>query len=292
MAISSIILTENNLSQSGTFDPQANKGPYNRFYLQMPNQGNLKDYQIALQKINMYYSFPNIDSSNSSAALIEWPVGAGISNFNWNLTQNFNYGSIQELNDAIQNFCIINGLYLISSTGQNVYYIELKSNPNSYGVDLTLYKIPSSLPVGWTQPSNWVGYPTISQSCQITFKSQFNKLIGFPLTPFNAGVSASQTWTSSFCPQLSPTSSILVSCNIAFNPLAVNGSASIMNVFTTRGTTYGSLVVAEPQELIWYDINCSSSNFLIVEFYNQDFMPLNLLDPQTTIQLLLRPKVS
>lgn len=289
MAISSIILTENNLTPiPNQFDTSINKGPYNKFYLPISNGGSLKNCQIALQKINMYYSFPNIDSTNYQAATIEWPVGAGFSSFSWNLTQNYNYATVSQLNDALQQFCIANGLYLINGT-QNVYYITLVANPNSYGIDLTLFKVPTSLPVGYSQPSNWVGYPSTNITPKITFKSAFNKIIGYPLSTFNGG-SSQTSYTSQFCPQLSPTSSILVAVNIAFNPLALNGSSSVMNVFTTRGTQYGSLIVAEPNEITWYDINASSASALIVEFFNQDYVALNQLDPQTTIQFLIREK--
>lgn len=288
MPVSSVILTENNLSpQPNTFDSSVQRSPYNKFYL--PLQSNLKGMQIALQKINMYYSFPNIDSSNYQAATIQWPVGAGYSTFQWNLTQNFNYASIQQLNDALQQFCITNGLYLINGS-VNVYYITLVANPNSYGVDLTLFKVPTSLPGGYTAPPNWVGYPTTSVTPKLSFKANFNRIVGFPASTLYDGAGTQTSWTSTFCPQLSPTSSILVSCNIAFNPLALNGSASIMHVFSTKGTAYGSMIIAEPNETIWYDINAASGSQLIVEFFNQDFSPLNLLDPQTTIQLLVRPK--
>jgi len=289
MAISSIILTENNLTPiPGQFDTSVNASPYNKFYLPISNAGSLKNCQIALQKINMYYSFPNIDSTNYQAATIDFPVGAGFSSFSWNLTANYNYATVSQLNDALQQFCITNGLYLINGSS-NVYYITLVANPNSYGIDLTLFKVPTSLPGGFTQPANWVGYPSSSVTPKVTFKSVFNKIVGYPLTVFNGG--ASQTsYTSQFCPQLSPTSSILVAVNIAFNPLALNGSTSVMNVFTSKGAQYGSLIVAEPNEITWYDINSSSASALVVEFFNQDYVPLNQLDPSTTIQFIVREK--
>lgn len=291
MPISSIILNENNLNQiPNTFDASINSAPYNRFYLPITNGSKLKDCQIAIQKLNMYYGFPNISSKNFRAAKIDFPVGAGYVSFDWDLTQNYNYSSISQLNDALQQFCITNGLYLISGS-QNIYYITLVANPNSYGVDLTLFKVPTSAG-SLTVPPNFVGFPTTSLTPRITFKTDFNKTIGYQAgSVFNGGTSQI-SFTSQFCPQLSPTSSILVSCNIAFNPLALNGSSSIMNVFTTKGTQYGSTIVVEPQELVWYDINASSASQLVIELFDQDYNPLNQLDPQTTIQLLVRPKDS
>lgn len=290
MPISSIILTENNINQQpNTFDASINSAPYNKLFLPIQNGANLKNSQISIQKINMYFSFPNITSSNYQAATVQWLVGGSYSSFSWNLTQNYNYATISQLNDALQAFCISNGLYLINGSS-NVYYLTLVANPNSYGVDLTLFKVPTSLPVGYTQPANFAGYPTISSTPRITFKSAFNRIIGYTAGTLYDGVTTQTSYTSQFCPQLSPTSAILVACNIAFNPLALNGSSSVMNVFTTKDTAFGSMLVVEPQELVWYDINASSASQLIVEFYNQDYQPLNLLDPQITVQLLIRDK--
>ena len=290
MPVSSIILNENNLNQvPNTFDASVNSAPYSKFYLPITNGAKLKDSQIAIQKINMYYGFPNIDNTNYQAATIEWPTSSGYSTFSWDLSQNFNYATVSQLNDALQQFCINNGLYLISS-GVNVYYLTLIANPNSYGIDLTLFKVPSSLGA-LSAPSNWIGsFPATSTTPKITFKSSFNKIVGYQAeTVYNGGITQT-SYTSQFCPQLSPTSSILVSCNIAFNPLALNGSSSIMTVFTTKDTTYGSTITVEPQELVWYDINSSAVSQLVVEMFNQDYRPLNQLDPQTTIQMLVRPK--
>lgn len=292
MPVSSIILTENNLTQiPNTFEASVNSAPYNKFYLPIADGSSLRGTQISLSKINMYYAYPNIDSSNYAAATIDWPVGASYSSFQWNLTPNFNYASVSQLNDALQQFCIQNGLYLINGSS-NVYYIQLVANPNSYGIDLTLFKVPTSLPGGYTAPSNWVGYPSSSVTPKVTFKSQFNKIVGFPSGSTYNGLSTQTTYTSTFCPQLSPTSSILVSVNIAFNPLALNGSSSVVNVFTSKGTNYGSLITVEPNELIWFDVNTTGASMLVVELFNQDYQPLNQLDPQTTFQFLIRPKES
>lgn len=291
MPISSIILNENNLNQTpNTFNSQTQSGPYNRFYLSIPNGINLRDHQIALQKINTYYSFPNIDSNNYQAATIEWDVGGVYSSFEWNLTVNYNYSTVAELNNALQQFCIDNGLYLINGS-DNVYYLTLTANPNSYGVDLVLYPVPTSLPSGYSEPSNFVGYPSSTTTPKITFKSDFNKIVGYPATTEYDGGAVQFSYTSAFSPQLSPVSSILVSCNLAHNQLALNGSSSIMNTFTTKDTAYGSSIVVEPPHIVWFDINSNISSLLIVEFFDQNYNRLNLLDPQTTIQLLMRKKL-
>lgn len=290
VGISSVVLNLNNLSSTPSqFNPLLNPGPYNRFYLPISNGQNLKDFQLCIAKINMYYAFPNINANNYQAMTIEWPVGAGYQSFSFNLTPNFNYSSISAINDALQAFCIDNGLYLINGS-TNVYYITLVANPNSYGVDLTLFVVPDT--TSYTLPSNYPvgGLPTTGATPKVSFKSSFNEIVGFPTSTTYDGATTQTSWTSAFCPQLSPVSSILVNSNIAFNPLALNGSTSTMLVFTTKDTNYGATITVEPQELIWFDVNVSNASMLTIELYNQNFEPLNQLDPQTTIQLLFRKK--
>lgn len=289
MPISSIILNENNLNQTlNTFNVATQSAPYNRFYLNIPNGVSLKDHQIAIQKINTYYSFPNISSTNYQAATIEWDIGGVYNAFEWNLTSNYNYSTVAELNNALQQFCIENGLYLINGS-DNVYFLTLIANPNSYGIDLTLYPVPLSAG-SYTEPGNFAGYPSVSTTPKIMFKSAFNEIVGFPYGIEYDGGATQTTWTSQFSPQLSPVSSILVSCNLAHNQLALNGSSSVMTTFTTKDTVFGSSISIEPNNIIWFDINANVSSLLIIEFFDQNYNRLNLLDPQTTIQLLIRKK--
>lgn len=284
--ISTIILTENNLSQSGTFDSATQLGPYNR--LSLPVNTDLTNYEVCLNRANLYYSWPNVSASNNQAMTIQWPVGAGFNTYNFNLDLG-NYESIDALNNALQQFCILNGLYLINGI-QNVYYIQLAANPSRYGVDLTLFKIPTSLPGGFTAPGSWPGYPSTNITPKVQFKAGFNKLIGFNTsTVFDGGLTQT-TFNSSFSPQLSPTSSILMTLNIANNQLSLNNSNSVISVFTTKDTAFGSILQIEPNSEIWFDVNARSCSNIVVEFYDQDYNRLNIQDPQITVMLLLRKK--
>lgn len=285
--ISSLILGKDNLNPNGSFNIITQSPPYNKLSTNLPS--NLQGYEIALQKLNCYYSWANVSSVNYQAATISWPIVASYSTFTWDLTSGYNYSTIAEINDALQSFCINNGLYLINDVGLYVYYITIVANPNNYGIDLTLFNIPTSLPVGWSQPGTWVGYPSTTLTPKIQFKSEFNKLIGYDTTTVFDGGATQTTFTSTFTPALSPTSSILVSCNLSHNPLALNNSSTVMTVFTTRDTSFGASIVVEPNEIVWYDIN-SNSNILIVELLNQDFNALNILDPDIVVQMLIRKK--
>lgn len=107
----------------------------------------------------MYYSWYNITSSNGNNSFqVIWPIGAETSTFSITIPNGFY--SITDLNSYLQQYYITNGLYLINSSGQYVYYAEFLTNSNYYSVQFNAYSVPTSLPAGWTQPSKFVGYPS------------------------------------------------------------------------------------------------------------------------------------
>lgn len=284
MPISSLVLTENNLVRAGTFNASTVSKPYNKLYFDLP--ANLTGKKIGLQKANLYYSWANIGSNNNTFQ-ISWPDTATYDDVNVSIPVGTNFSSISEMNNYLQTVMIANGFYLIDNNGDNVYYMSLIANPTSYGVSLVQSLVPTSLPSGWSQPANFAGYPTTSKTMKFTTDtSQFNLLIGFASsTTFNGGASG-QTFNSSFSPQLSPTSTILVKCSHANNPLSLNNDSSIIYSFTTRGTAYGSLIEIEPQNIVYYNITTNSNN-LILEFTDQDNAPLQIQDPNMSVLLLI-----
>ena len=47
---------------------------------------------------------------------------------------------------------------------KNVYYLSVQYNATYYANQIIAYTVPTSLPVSYSQPSNWVGYPTVSRT--------------------------------------------------------------------------------------------------------------------------------
>lgn len=277
----SIILTEDNLSPDGVFDATRVPAPFNRLTLNMRGL-NLQGRKIGLKKLNLYYSWPNVRLGTTVS--IGWLVGAAFTNFTWTLPANTNYSSIAVLNQSLQSFCIANGLYLTNAAGDNVYYVELEANESTYKVDLNLFKVPTSLPAGHTQPSNFAGYPTTSSTPRviISSNSELSALIGFAAGTYNGGTTAI-SYSSTYVPQLSPVSAVFLTCNVCKNDVPINGS-TVIQAFTTRGTDYGSMIEIQPSEISYYEVD-SNSNNLEIQFFDQSFRPLYIQDPQITVHL-------
>lgn len=288
MPISSIILSENNLNPNGNFLAISQPAPYNKLYLNLGNT-NLSGKKICFSKANLYYSWPNITSANNTFS-ISWPTGsATYTDVPITIPANSNYASIAELNNYLNTVMIANGMYFINNTtGNYLYYMSFVANPNTYSVNLVQALVPTSLPSGYTTPSvGFAGYPTISRTMKLTTDaSTFNLLIGYALSTVFNGDTTATTFDSSLTPQLSPVSSVIMTCNLASNPLALNNDPNIMYTFTTREVAFGSMITVEPYQNIWYNIT-SNSNVLVVSFTDQNQNPLYILDPQITILLLI-----
>jgi len=277
----SIILTEGNLSQSGVFNSSINKAPFNRLTLNLRGL-NLQGRKIGLKKLNLYYSWPNVQSGTSIT--ISWKVGSTYNDYIWTLPPNTNYGSMSELNSSLQTFCITNGLYHITSTGSNVYYIELKSNSSTYKIDLSLFPVPTGLPATYTAPANFPGYPSTTATPRVLIPtgSELIGILGLPAGLYD-GATIPKVFSSIYVPQLTPVSTVFLTCNIAKNDVPINGS-TVIQAFTTRGTEYGAMIEIQPAEISWYEID-SNSNNLEVQFFDQAFNQLQIQDPQICLHL-------
>lgn len=276
-----IILNNKNLSPNGVFNAATTPAPFN--HLTMNTLGmNLQGRQIGLKQLSLYYSWPNVYTDTSMT--ISWRIGAAYTNYVWTLPAYTNYASIKELNESLQTFCIANGLYLIDAAGDYVYYVTLQDNANTYKIALSLFLVPISLPGTYSAPGNFAGYPSVSVTPKFTIaaSSEISNLIGFAAGVYD-GVTSAIIYSSTYVPQLSPISCVYVTCNMASNDVPINSSTTIQ-AFTTQGTAYGSLIVVNPNQVTYYNID-SNSNNLEIDFYDQNFNRLYIQDPQITIVL-------
>jgi len=287
MPISNLDLNQNNLSRSGVFTPSSQPAPYNRLFANIGST-SLRGKKVALQKANLYRSWPTINDANNTFS-ISFPTGTTTyTTVSVSIPLNKNFESVAELDNFLKTVMIANGMYLINSTtGDYLYWMTIIANPTDYGVSLVETLVPTSLPSGYTAPSGFIGYPSVSRTMKLnTDSSQFNLLIGFAASSSFDGAASAITFNSTFCPQLNPTSSIRMTLNLANNSLALNNDSSIIYTFTAVDTPWGSMINVEPQNLVWYDIT-TDSNVVICAFTDQNGNPLNIRDPQVSVLLLI-----
>ena len=288
----SIVLNQSNLITS------TNNNQYNYLF---PGGKNFKNDKIAIKAISLYYSWKNISAAyGNNVFQIIWPILASSTTVTSTATYTItipdgNY-SIAQLDTLIQQYCIINNLYLISSTS-NVYYISVQTNSNYYSVEFDFFPIPDSAlqsSLSLTQPSGWPTTNTYASAFtpqlivppSITSNS-FSSLIGylpgtFPssyLSTVNVGIQ------STFAPQVSPVKSIIVGCSIVSNSFGMNNS--VICTFAYTNTTFGQLINYTPA-FAWYaNVLDGSYNNLIITLWDQNFNPLPVYDSNVTIELSL-----
>lgn len=252
-------------------------------------QGSVRfqNSKVAISNISIYYSWFNITSTsgNNTFQLI-WPIGAGISTYTITIPDGFY--DISSLNSYLQQYCVTNGLYLINASGDFVYYAEFISNSTYYSIQFNAYPIPTSLPVGWTAPSNWVGYPTTGYTPQLVVQNNaFKDIIGFtPGTYPSAQQITTYSVLSTVTPQITPVQSVVVACSLLNNKYS--NPSTVLYSFSPAGTTFGSLIQSNPTQYAFIDIQDGNYSDFDVIFYDQDFNALQINDTNLIIQLLIK----
>lgn len=260
-----------------------------------------KDDSIALVNLSIYYSWFNITSSstggkyNNNNFSYRWYNNAGGSVFNITIPDG-NY-SISDLNAYLQSQMIANGHYLVDSAGDYVYYMELKSNSTYYTCNFFSYPVPTSLPVGWSNPAGMT-FPIIASTPQLIILSvnnavstinNFGKVIGFdagtyPPVNQNSNYSVSSTKA----PQVSPVSSIILTCNAINN--TYSNPSTILYSFSPSSVQFGSLIQVSPPELSFIDIQDGNYTDITFQFYDQSFNRLAINDSQILMLFNIRNK--
>jgi hypothetical protein len=146
---------------------------------------------------------------------------------------------------------------------------------------------------GYTVASGALAFSTSGYTPQIqiidTGITSFSAIVGmaqgtYPSTQQTVMYAAK----SNLVPQLDPIASVVVGVSNIYNPLANN--SQVLHTFTSAGVAYGGLITTSLGQGISYVPMQGATNELTVGLYDQDMKPLQLIDPNVCIRLLIRPK--
>lgn len=262
------------------------------FQYDFPNSIQFKNMELALISASLYYTWFNISDELNNRTFSYQYVVAGTTNTR-TITLDAGLYEISDINKALQFDFIDAGLYLVNADGDNVYYAEFLVNTVLNSVDIITYAVPTSLPSGFTQPSNWVGYPTTTYNPNIRMASNFNEIVGYSATfesGLSSGVGTTLQYNSTQAPNVNPNSSVLVECNIIDNPFG-NPAGIIFAIVPNVGV--GSLISVTPPEYAFNKIKDGVYNNLKIRLLNKDTLqPLTIQDGEITILLGIREKYS
>ena len=263
-------------------------GSNNKFVYRFPNTQTFEaGSSIGLSSISIYNSTFNIEKNRGNDVIqIIW-LGK-----TYTIIIDDGYYNVSDLNFKIQQFCILNNLYLLSNSGSNIiYFVELVMNSVRYSVQLNLYAIPtlsqaSTLGYSLLPTVNWT-LPIISTTPQLNILSQtFGNLIGlnfgiYPVTP----QTTTQSYLSTTTPIISPVNSYVMTCNL------LNSKYSIPNTTfysLPLSGSLGTLITSNVSSIVYNMINPQSYNKIVITYFDQHFNALVLNDFDCTISLAIK----
>lgn len=248
--------------------------------------------ELALASISMYYSWPNITASyNNNSFSYTWTDGTVVP-----ITMPDGFYDVESLNAYLQAQMVANYHYLVSTTGDYVYFLELLTNTTYYSVQFNSYPVYTSgqsTALGYSLPSGatW-SLPSSQKAPQITIPSNnFTKVIGFapgsyPPSPLYQSTIYSIISTST--PQVTPVSAIIMCCDLLSNRFASPESTFFS---FAPSSSYGEQMEIRPSEMGFIDLKNGQFTELNITFYDQSFGLLPIKDSNIVIQLFVRKKV-
>jgi len=251
-----------------------------------------KGDKIALDSLSMYYSWPSITSTNGNNTFqYVWPFNSSTTT---TVTVPDGFYTIEDLNAYLQYIMIANKHYLVDSSGNYVYYLNFSTNSVRYAVQLDVSPLPTALGT-YTYPSGatWTlsGAATYPQIV-IPSSESISKIIGFnagtyPSTTTPATSTTVYSKISDFTPQVTPVSSVVVTCSL------LNNSYSIPNNLLysfAPNTTYGSQITITPPSKTFVDMQGGKVSEFSISFLDQNFNKLKIQDNNIVILLTIATK--
>ena len=256
-----------------------------------------EDMEVMVSSAQIPYSIFNITSAyNNNYFTYAFPTGAGISTYtNFSIVFPDGFYTITDFNNYIQQFCIANGLYLIDGSGNNVYYIQFVVNQSSYAIQLLLYVVPRSLPSGWSQPSNWVGYSTYTADrtphIHLPPDSKINDYLGFisgQYPPTLPRLSNYSILSNKQPPLASYVNSIIIHLSIVNNPVV--SPSDILDAFQITGANFGENINYQPSVEKYVKLTKGNYSSMVLTLTDQNNNIIYFKDYNILITLLFRKR--
>lgn len=313
-----------------------------RLVFDLPGGRSLEGAEIALSTLYMYYSWENVNGTtlNNNQFKIALPdlvndaTGAAlpspITGVVLTITLPDGIYEIADINSYFQQWSLDNNFYLINTTtGDNVYFLQIQTNFTLYKVQVNLFALPATagtgIPAGYSAPPNGflnipqTGNPGTNGAFPALVGGQgqvigpdfsfgnFKKIIGAPMTA--TGATYVTNPSNSFPPApvasgVFPNGSVSLLSTItpAVNPNSVIflNCNIVQNQYTNPQTvlypipgktSLGGLLSIEPPEYAWNKCMPGTVGQLIVFFTDRTGQPIRVLDPDMVITLVIKDQV-
>lgn len=246
--------------------------------------------EIMITSFQIPYSWYNVTSRyNNNSFKIYWPFGSS-GYLAYTVTLPDGFYTTTSINAFIQQFSIQNLLYMVDSTGNNVYFISLAYNITFYANQLITKVVPTSFPAGHTTPNGFAGLPTVARTpyIEILDNNDFGKLLGF--TPGNYGINKTTNFSinSNIIPKGSIVNSLVVKCSLVNN--GVSNQSDILDAFAISGGGFGENLNFNNTIEKWVSLNPGRYSNFTITILDENFNDINILDNNILINFLIRIK--
>jgi hypothetical protein len=260
--------------------------------------------EMCISQLVIPYSWFNINKQyyNNATLSYKWFYGAGLYN-TYMVTFPNGFYTTSDLNNYLALYMISQNQYFYNSTtGNNLYYIEIVINTTYYANQIIFNPIPTSVPSGYTAPSagfNYnngtnYGYPSSSSysyTPQIIIanyigSASIGSIIGFTSGTYPPTLQlVAYNVLSNITPNSTPINSIIVRCDMVNNQCAM--PSDILDTFSIN-STFGSNIVYVPSYEKWVTIQEGTYNNMTVILQDQNFNTIEANDSNILIALSLR----
>lgn len=283
------------INSSNNVNPQTNtsfKYPF------LGGNFDAKDMEMCVSALAVPYSWFNVSSfyNNQSFSLI-FPTGiaTGALTYTLNITLPAGFYQVSDIQNYIQNQCIAQGLYLVNSSSQNVYYFTIATNVTYYTTQIVCSPVPTSLPVGYTYAasgkySSSTGLPATGYTSQFVLPTSagINTLIGWTAGTYPAAQQTTiYTGLGTVTPIGSTVNSVTLRCNILRNDVTV--PSDILDNFPINAT-FGSNITYTPSFEKWIPISNGTYSNLALQMVDQNLNSIVANDSNVSITLLIRKR--
>lgn len=262
------------------------------FTYNFPFQQDFTDDEVAITSFNMFNSFYNISSTIGNNILtISYPNATTNALISISTTIPDGFYDTSSFNTYLQSVMYSNGLYYINAVSGNVvYFISMVVLSTEYKNSITLYKLNSNTLVNGQIYGTGKDY-----FLNISFNSNLGELFGFssnvvygPTVLLTTTSSTSQVVKSNLVPQINPFNSIIITCSLVDQLGLSNPSDYLYSC--SLNASYGSMMQPKKLENIYTRCRAGSCRSISLQFYDNNFNRLQILDNNTMIILTFRPK--
>lgn len=248
----------------------------------------LDEAEMAVSNITIPYSWFNISAANNNNTFQIYFPDSSSTATPYTVTLQDGFYSVTDINAALQQFCIANGLYLINASGKYVYYLTLLYNPTFYAVQVIAQFVPLSLPSGWSQPANWVGFnanPSPFTPILGVTTEEFGNVIGFELGNYPPLNTTETSTLSTKTPQGSIVNSLIVRCSLVDNECGF--PSDILDTIPIT-SAFGTNINYQSTQLKWVKLSSGIFQSFNITFVDQNLNSIIALDNNVCISLLLK----